>query len=88
MLGEGGHGVEDVRPLDAVQVRHGQPARFCWRGRWYTVKQSLDSWHEINRWWLGESEMMWWRLESTDRGVWEIGWRPSAATWWLGRIWD
>ena len=80
--------MEGLRALDAVQVYEGQPRRLRWRGRWYVVKQPLDSWHETNRWWMGESELIWWRIELTDRGVWEIGWRATDDTWWLGRIWD
>lgn len=80
--------MDDLRPLDAVQIRQGQIARFRWQGRWHRVQRTLESWREVNRWWVDESEMMWWRVESTDHGVWEIGWQVSDGTWWLGKIWD
>lgn len=78
-----------LRPLEDIRLTHGQPRRFRWRGQWYIVADLLDSWREVGEWWKEDSsEFRWWRVQTDDQGVFEIGWREADKTWWLGRVWD
>ncbi len=77
-----------MQQLLEVSLRDGQPHSFRWRTRTYRIKKIIDSWHERGEWWHGEEETWWWRVQTSDLGVFEIGWRPSDKTWWMGRKWD
>lgn len=82
-------------PVD-VWVRDGQPARFVWRGRLYTVQGVLDRWAATRQWWHrplpGPVAREFWRVAAAPAGsvpaTYEL--RHDAATggWLLTRVWD
>jgi hypothetical protein len=86
---------------DPVEVwtTHGQPARFVWRGRLYTVRRVLDHWVTTRDWWKEQhpeepgagGEREFWRVEATpDKviGVYELRLDTMSGAWLLSRVWD
>lgn len=83
-----------------VWVGDGQPARFVWRGRLYTVLGVLDYWVTSREWWKqggqppgAPPEQEFWRVTATPGGnVPAAGYelRRDAATghWLITRVWD
>ena len=83
-----------------VWVADGQPARFVWRARLYTVLGVLDHWVVSREWWQqwgvppgAPPEREFWRVTAAPgRDVppasYEL--RRDAATgdWQLARVWD
>jgi hypothetical protein len=83
-----------------VWVRDGQPARFVWRGRLYTVREVLDHWVVSSAWWLQRvpdppalAGRECWRVEAaTGPGIpaatYELRHDPATGGWLLARVWD
>jgi hypothetical protein len=83
-----------------VWIRDGQPARFVWRGRLYTVLGVADHWLVSREWWKQPgpepgtpTEREFWRVQAspgrgTPSATCEL--RRDAATgyWQLARVWD
>lgn len=77
----------------AMQVQTGptgDPTRFRWAGRWYTVLAVLFSWMESAAWWRsGGSDVRCWRVEAralrTD-GVYDIA--DADGHWYVRRVMD
>lgn len=53
------------------------------------VAQVLDRWIMRGRWWEGEPESIWWRVQSASGGVYELyQYQPPQGAWHLYRILD
>lgn len=76
------------RPIECESDRAGRPVRFRWRGTWYRVARLLDTWIEVGEWWNGEPETTWYRVETTDRGVFELYTPTDAVAWRLWKVID
>ena len=53
-------------------------------GKLYRVAEVLDWWIEVGEWWSGEPETVWYRVQTHDRGVFEL-YRPTEGSEW--RLW-
>jgi len=84
-----------------VWTRHGQPAGFAWRNRFYAVLRILDFWLASREWWqqdvpagAGEpSEYEFWRVEaspgrSVPPAAYELRRDTATGGWLLARVWD
>jgi uncharacterized protein DUF6504 len=83
-----------------VWLRDGEPARFVWRGRLYTVLRVLEQWVVAREWWRDRSaepgepaDHEFWRVEaSPGRGrpaaTCELRRDTAAGDWLLARVWD
>lgn len=47
-----------------LRIEGGVPRALRLRGRWQPVRQILDRWRETGRWWEGEQEKEFLRLEA------------------------
>lgn len=67
-----------------VRVRDGQPARFVWRGRLYTVLRVLEHWVVSREWWAEQAQRPGGEQEQRDRGgEWdEKPGEPSEHEFW------
>ncbi|MFS8523767.1 MAG: DUF6504 family protein [Limnochordales bacterium] len=65
-----------------------QPAAFEWRGRTYRIARIVDRWRYVGRWWLGEGEWRFMKVETTDGGLFELYFDTAADEWRLYRIYD
>jgi hypothetical protein len=100
-VSRGSAGVSRVygEPVD-VWVRDGRPARFCWRGRLYTVLGVQERWLVSSQWWQRRerepgdpADHEFWRVEAAPgRGApaatYELRRDTGAGTWLLARVWD
>lgn len=78
------------RQLDEPVTVHLQghlPRAFIWRGRQRVVREVVDVWHEMGRWWEGEEERRFVRL-LTAEGAYELCYHPTCGQWYLHRILD
>jgi len=71
-----------------VSTRDGGPAVFRWRGQTYRVARVIDRWSYMGRWWMGEGEWRFWRVETTGGGEFELLYDVQAEQWRLYRIYD
>lgn len=65
-----------------------RPAAFQWRGRTYRVARVIDQWRYVGRWWVGEGEWFFVKVETTDGGLFELYFDTAADEWRLYRIYD
>ncbi|MFO7264845.1 MAG: DUF6504 family protein [Limnochordales bacterium] len=65
-----------------------QPTAFQWRGRTHRIARIVDHWRYVGRWWLGEGEWRFVKVETTDGGVFELYFDAKAAEWRLYRVYD
>lgn len=66
-----------------------RPLRFRWAGQLITVAVTLDRWVLRGRWWDGEPESTWWRVQSGNGGVYELyQYDEPVGAWYLYRILD
>ena len=79
---------KSLQSIPSVELFKGQPHAFRCHGKRYLVNEVLETWRETGAWWSGEEETWWWRVQTSDLGIFEIGWRPADKTWWMGRKWD
>ncbi len=72
-----------------VKVREGDngPVGFYWRGRLRLVARVLERWLDAGRWWEGETEKEFFRVQVREGGVYEL-YRDRAGTWVLYRVFD
>ena len=85
-------------PVEVQTTKDGQPARFAWRGRRYTVRSILEYWVVNREWWRerevpAQPELEFWRVEAsagqgTSAGTYELRRDVAAGTWTLSRVAD
>ncbi|HLT58293.1 MAG: DUF6504 family protein [Limnochordales bacterium] len=74
-------------PID-VALAQGRLARFRWQDRIYRVTRIVDQWSYLGRWWAGEGEWRFYRVETADGGLFELYWDAAADQWRLYRVYD
>lgn len=80
-----------MRLLDVpirVALADGRLARFRWQNRVYRVARIVDQWSYLGRWWVGEGEWRFFRVETADGGLFELYWDKVADQWRLYRVYD
>lgn len=66
-----------------------RPAEFRRGKQRFVVREVLDQWHEVGRWWEREQECTVWRVRCRDGGVYEVAsTRVMPLQWRLVKIWD
>ncbi|MBC7286738.1 MAG: hypothetical protein H5T86_01590 [Armatimonadetes bacterium] len=64
-----------------LRMVDGRPVAVRYGGRWHRVRRMIDYWREAGRWWLGEAEEEFVRLETStiitlhrrrDDGQWYV----------------
>ena len=76
------------RPVEVTAEEGKRPERFCWRGRCYRVSRVLDFWKEVGRWWAGEHEKGFLRVETATGGVFEIYRDCASKRWYLYKVYN
>jgi len=77
------------RPIRVTVAENGHPRRFFWRGKQYRVRRILELWLDIGAWWEGEPEKAFWRVETSEGGIFELyRERQDPQTWYLYKIYD
>lgn len=78
-----------------IQTTHqaGQPLRFTWQGRQYTVAEILLCWNLRDRWWEapgpdGASDRHYYRLRCKDGLLCDIYYDAAIDDWMLDRVHD
>lgn len=75
------------RPVEVVKAgRH--RGCFRWNRRWYQVTGVADCWKETGRWWAGEGEKTFLRIQTSGGGVFEIYRDAASGEWYLYKIYD
>ena len=75
------------RPVTvAADLARGCPRSFCWRCREYRIARVQDVWKETGRWWAGENEKVFYRVETETGGVYEL--YTDQERWYLYKIYD
>lgn len=74
-------------PVQAT-VRAGRLQRFHWRNETYEVRRIVDGWRYVGRWWAGEGEWCFVKVETTDGGLFELYHDVIADEWRLYRVYD
>ncbi|MCY0865426.1 MAG: DUF6504 family protein [Sulfobacillus sp.] len=77
-----------MKRLTAVWVSGQVPRKFFWNQRMIAIRRIIDYWRDIGEWWLDEPELWFWRVEGSDRGVYELAWNPEKNQWWLYHVYD
>lgn len=62
------------------------PKRFFWFKRWVSVSKIMDAWKEIGRWWDNDQERAFFRVVSSDGGIYEI--YSQRQRWSLYKVYD
>lgn len=86
--GEGSMSRRYDRPIDCTADEDGCPTHFQWRGRLYRVVEVIDCWTEVGEWWNGEPETVWYRVQTHDKGVFELYSPTQIAEWKLWKVLD
>lgn len=75
------------RRVEVVCGPDGRPSRFG-RGKknQERVRRVLDAWKETGRWWAGETEKIFYRVETETGGVYEL--YTDRQDWYLYKIYD
>jgi hypothetical protein len=75
------------RRVEVVCGPDGRPSRFG-RGKknQERVCRVLDAWKETGRWWAGETEKIFYRVETETGGVYEL--YTDRQDWYLYKIYD
>ncbi|MBO8141871.1 MAG: hypothetical protein H0Z37_06825 [Firmicutes bacterium] len=71
-----------------VTVQAGRLLGFRWRGRTRRVVRVIDRWRYLGRWWAGEGEWRFVKVETDDGGVFELYLDVAAGQWRLYRVYD
>ena len=61
-------------PVTVTLTADGTPASFTWRGKLYTVKEVLETWHLQDRWWDRQrrGNRYYYRLEVQQHMIFEL----------------
>lgn len=62
---------------------NGRPTRLVWRGRTYRIERVRDEWEAGGRWWLGESDRMYYHLLATSGAQLEVFQEIGGARRWV-----
>ncbi len=60
------------RGVKVLVHEDGSPRALFWEGRRFEVAEIDEMWKDVGRWWSGEREKVFYRLEMTGDGMWEI----------------
>ena len=85
--------------VEVQTTEDGQPARFAWRGRRYTVRSILEHWVVNREWWResdpvpAQPELQFWLVEASagrrlTSGGYELRRDLAAGRWTLRRVVD
>lgn len=74
------------RPL-WIKTKGGLPFRFSIGGRHLQVEQILDHWRETGRWWEGEEEREFFRVEAGEGGY-IVYLNRATGRWFLYKVLD
>lgn len=66
----------------------GFPYAFRWRKRTYRIAKVRECWRLIGKWWDGDGEKTYFRLECPNRAVFEIFYDHGKSCWLLARVED
>ncbi len=69
-----------------MTVEKDNPKRFFWFKRWVSVAGITDAWKEIGRWWEGDPERLFFRVLSTEGGMYEV--YAQKKEWNLYKVYD
>lgn len=75
-------------PVDIPDNHDKLPTRFGWHRHWYKVRNIIEQWSDTGRWWEGESEKIFYRLQTTEDGVYELYHDLRQNQWRLYRVLD
>jgi hypothetical protein len=81
-----------LHPIKMVH-RAGQPARFTWREREYTVEEILLCWRLRDRWWEapgpgGASDRRYYRMRCREGLLCDVYYDVASDIWVLDRVFD
>lgn len=71
-----------------VVTVEGVPAHVLWRGRWFKVARVLDVWRDVGRWWAGEGEKIFFRLELVPGIIGELYYEVVTKRWCWYKVYD
>ncbi|MBE0466549.1 MAG: hypothetical protein IBX71_04905 [Candidatus Desulforudis sp.] len=74
------------RRADVAADPEGRPRSFGWGRGKRRVRRILDAWKETGRWWAGETEKIFYRVETESGGVYEL--YTDRQDWYLYKIYD
>lgn len=63
-----------------------KPKRFFWFKRWVNISLVMDKWKEAGRWWEGDEEKVFFRVLSTEGGMYEL--YVGKLRWNLYKVYD
>ena len=64
------------------------PAAFRWRGRLYRVAAVQECWRLAGKWWDGDGERTFFRVQAETGGVFELSYDHGKRIWLLERVED
>jgi len=76
------------QPVLVVTDKKAVPRRFFWYKRWFSVKDVLEQWKDTGRWWDGEREKVFFRLQVKEGGVYELFSDIAQNQWRLYKVYD
>lgn len=62
------------------------PKKFFWFKRWVKVKEIMDTWKEVGRWWDNDQEKTFFRVVSAEGGIYEV--YSLKKSWSLYKVYD
>lgn len=69
-----------------VVVDKRKPVKFFWGKRWIYAEKVTDSWRVTGQWWAGETEKIFFRVQSREGRLYEIF--NDGKRWHLYRVYD
>lgn len=66
----------------------GEPVSLLYGSRWFGVKRVHEVWKDTGCWWEGETEKLFFRLETSAHGLMEIYYDTGEGNWYLYKIYD
>ncbi|MCL4440664.1 MAG: DUF6504 family protein [Firmicutes bacterium] len=74
-----------------IKVMHdykNNPRAFLYRGKWLPVCRVLEMWKDAGKWWDGEAEKTFYRVEAAGSSLYELYVVNNNQAWSLYRIYD
>lgn len=75
------------RPLQVATVKT-EPTKVLHDCHWIPIAEILECWMDTGRWWAGEHEKRFYRLQLVDGGVWEIFKDMVTGEWFVYKVHD
>lgn len=75
-------------PLQVVEGEAHKPLKIRWQQRWMNVTLVLDRWYDVGKWWEGEAEKLFFRVQLEGNQVWEVFLDHEQKSWNLYKIYD